>query len=123
MTKPFKIRERIRSFDYAFRGIKFLIKSQHNARIHLLATILAILLGYYLRIKQAEWIFITIAIILVWITEAINTSLELLANLVSKEHDDLIGRAKDVAAGAVLISAIGSVIIGILVFIPYLITL
>jgi len=123
MTRPFKIRERIRSFDYAFRGIKFLIKSQHNARIHLLATILAILLGYYLRIKQAEWIFITIAIILVWITEAINTSLELLANLVSKEHDDLIGRAKDVAAGAVLISAIGSVIIGILVFIPYLITL
>lgn len=122
MDKPFKINERLRSFRHAIRGIKYLIKSEHNARIHLVATVLVILLGKYLNINQLEWISITIAIVLVWVTEAINTSFELLADHVVKEYNELIGKAKDVAAGAVLISSIGSVVVGILVFVPYLIS-
>ena len=116
--KRFKLGERVKSFSYAFRGIKTLIMSQHNAWIHCVATIIVILTGILLNLTRIEWAIIVIVMLLVWITEAVNTSIEFLCDLVSPEYNLLIEKAKDVAAGAVLISAIGSVIIGIIIFYP-----
>jgi len=97
-----------------------MLSSQHNAWIHVAATILVTLLGLYLGFNKLEWCFIVLAIIVVWTAEALNTALEFLADVASPEFHPLIEKAKDVAAGAVLISAIGSVIIAILIIVPYL---
>lgn len=103
---------RLRSFAHAGRGIAVLIASQTNARIHLLATVAVISLGVFLRVTSADWCFLVFAMGLVWTAEAANTAIELLGDRVSHDHDGLIGRAKDVAAGAVLLSAITASVIG-----------
>ena len=110
---------RLRSFGHAFRGLKVLLQTQHNARIHALATVLAVAAGALLGISPAEWALIALAVVCVWATEALNTSIEFLVDLVSPELHPLAAKAKDVAAGAVLVAAIGSVIVGVLVFGPY----
>ena len=110
---------RLRSFGHAFRGLKVLLQTQHNARIHALATVLAVAAGALLGISPAEWALIALAVVCVWATEALNTSIESLVDLVSPELHPLAAKAKDVAAGAVLVAAIGSVIVGVLVFGPY----
>lgn len=110
---------RLRSFGNAFRGLKVLLQTQHNARIHALATVLAVAAGALLGISPAEWALIALAVVCVWATEALNTSIESLVDLVSPELHPLAAKAKDVAAGAVLVAAIGSVIVGVLVFGPY----
>ncbi len=110
----------MRSFGYALRGIAVLVRSQHNAWIHLLATALAVLLGAILGVSWIEWCLLTIAIVSVWVAEGFNTALELLADYCTDEQDPLIGMAKDVAAGTVLLAALGAVAIGGFVFIPHL---
>ena len=109
---------RLRSFGHAFRGLTILLRTQHNARIHALATILVVAVGALLRISPAEWALIALAIVCVWVAEALNTSIEFLVDLASPERHPLAAKAKDVAAGAVLIAAIGSVIVAVLVFGP-----
>ena len=109
---------RLRSFGHAFRGLAILLRTQHNARIHALATILVVAVGALLRISPAEWALIALAIVCVWVAEALNTSIEFLVDLASPERHPLAAKAKDVAAGAVLIAAIGSVIVAVLVFGP-----
>ncbi len=123
MEKKFKLVARVKSFSYAFRGIKTLVLSQHNAWIHCVATVIVVVVGLLLNLTGIEWAIIVIVMLLVWITEAVNTSIEFLCDLVSPEYNPLIEKAKDVAAGAVLISAIGSVIIGFIIFYPKLIAL
>ena len=120
MSDSFQISRRIKSFKYAFNGIFILLKSQHNAWIHAVATILVVTIGFILGFTKTEWCWIVVAILLVWITEAINTAFEFLADAVSPDHHPLVGKAKDVAAGAVLIAAIGAVVIGVLVIKPYI---
>jgi diacylglycerol kinase (ATP) len=114
--------KRIQSFFYAFRGIFSLIISEKNAWIHTLATITVCSAGFYFGLTKVEWCFITVAIVTVWTAEAFNTALEHMADALSSSHQPLIASAKDIAAGAVLISALGSVIIGVLIFGPYLIS-
>ena len=114
---------RLRSFGPAFRGLKVLLQTQHNARIHALATVLAVVAGALLGISPAEWALIALAVVCVWATEALNTSIESLVDLVSPELHPLAAKAKDVAAGAVLVAAIGSVIVGVLVFGPHVLKL
>ena len=97
-----------------------MFKSQFNAWIHVTATILVCAAGFYLRITGAEWCAIVLAIMSVWVAEALNTAIEFLGDAVSTDYHPLIGKAKDVAAGAVLIAAIGAVVIGLLVFGPHL---
>jgi diacylglycerol kinase len=111
---------RLRSFGHAFRGLKVLVQTQHNARIHVVATILVVAAGALLRISPAEWALIALAIVCVWATEALNTSIEILVDLVSPDLHPLAAKAKDLAAGAVLIAAIGSVSVGALVFGPHI---
>ena len=97
-----------------------MIVSQHNAWIHAAATIVAVAAGFYLQLTKAEWCWIILAIISVWTAEALNTAFEFLTDVASPEFHPLAEKAKDVAAGAVLITAIGSVLLGILIFGPYL---
>lgn len=114
---------RLRSFGHAFRGLKVLLQTQHNARIHALATVLVVAAGALMRISPAEWALIVLAIVSVWATEALNTSIEFLVDLASPELHPLAAKAKDVAAGAVLVAATGSLIVGVLVFGPHVLQL
>ena len=118
MSRPFEFTGRIRSFKYAFDGISHLLRAQHNAWIHALATILVASTGLYFHLTAAEWCWIVLAITSVWTAEALNTAFELLADATTKDFHPLIGQAKDVAAGAVLLTAIGASIIGLIIFWP-----
>ena len=111
---------RVRSFSCAIKGIRVMIASQHNAWLHSIATVLVVGLGSYLRLSSAEWCFLVLAMMSVWTSEALNTAFEFLTDVASPEFHPLAEKAKDIAAGAVLIAAIGSVIVGILVFGPHL---
>jgi len=111
---------RLRSFGHALRGLKLLLQTQHNARIHAAATVLVVAAGALLGISTAEWALIALAAAGVWATEALNTAVEFLVDLASPELHPLAAKAKDVAAGAVLVAAIGSLIVGVLVFGPHI---
>ena len=112
------MKKRILSFKYAFEGLFYLFKTQPNARFHLLATFCVIILGFYCKIENYEWIAILICCGSVISLEAINTAIETLSNKVNQEIDPLIKIVKDVAASSVLIAAITSLVIGAIIFIP-----
>lgn len=98
-----------------------MLLSQPNARVHLAATVAVVIAGFGFGLGASEWCWIVLAVVMVWTTEALNTALEFLTDVASPEFHPLAGKAKDVAAGAVLISAIGAVIIGVIVFAPYVV--
>lgn len=110
-------------FVDAGRGVLFLLANEPNARIHFVATLAVVGLGIWLGLSPGEWCWIALAAGLVWVAEGFNTSLEALADALRPERDAGIGRAKDAAAGAVLLAAIASAAIGLLVFGPRLIAL
>jgi diacylglycerol kinase len=118
--KKFNLNERLKSFKNAFSGIPGLLRYEHNARIHLFILIIVLLAGLFLRITSSDWIAIVFASGLVFISECFNTAVEYLSDVVSPEYNEKIKRAKDVAAAGVLISAIIAVIIGVIVFLPYM---
>ncbi len=109
---------RLRSFGYAFSGIRTLIMSQPNARIHAAATVIVMAGAFILGLSRLEWCVIILAVAAVWAAEALNTALEYLADAASPEFHPLVKKAKDVAAGGVLVTALGSVVVGLLVFGP-----
>jgi diacylglycerol kinase len=113
---------RIRSFKYAFRGLRVMIVSQHNAWIHAAATIAVVAVSFYFHLTSAEWCWIILAVISVWTAEAFNTAFEFLTDVASPEFHPVAEKAKDVAAGAVLIAAIGSALIGVVVFGPHVLS-
>lgn len=119
MNQPFRLRQRLQSFRYAAAGLRTLLRTQHNAWIHAVATVVVIALGAYFRLAAHEWLWLVLAMTLVWTAEAFNTALELLADAVTRERHPLIGQAKDVAAAAVLLSALGALVIGLLVLGPH----
>ena len=110
----------IASFRYAFRGLWYALRTQRNARVHVCIAILAILLGVVLHISAIEFAMIFVAITGVFIAEMFNTVFELCIDLASPEYHPLAKIAKDVAAGAVLLSAMLSVVISLFVFGPHL---
>lgn len=112
--------KRLKSFGYAFQGIVTFICKEPNAWIHCIAVILVIFLGIHFDITNTEWCIVCICFGLVLSAEAFNSAIERLVDLVSPEYHPLAGKVKDIAAGAVLINAIASAIIGIIIFIPYL---
>lgn len=119
----FSLAERLRSFRYAFNGIYDLIRYGHNFRIHLVILIAVLSAGIILRISLSDWMAIVFATALVLVSESLNTSLEHLSDAVSGESDEKIRKAKDVAAAAVLISALAALITGLIIFVPELIEL
>lgn len=112
------LRKRADSFRFAFQGLNDLMRTQPNARIHLLAAIAAVGAGFFLRISTLEWVAVVLCIALVFAAEAVNTALEYLTDLVSPEYHPLAGKAKDAAAAAVLILAIGAAAAGSVIFLP-----
>ena len=109
-------RARWRSVSHAARGVGVVLRTQHNAWLHAIATTVVLAAGLYVGLSRLEWCAIVLAMIAVWTAEALNTALELVVDLVSPDLHPIAGRAKDVAAGAVLISAFGAAIVGLLVF-------
>lgn len=116
--KPFSIQQRIRSFRYAIHGIRNLFQYEHNAWIHLVAGVAVVILGFVYHISTLEWMILSLVIGLVFAMEMINSALERLADVVSPQKNEQIRIAKDLSAAAVLVSAIISVIVGLLIFLP-----
>ncbi len=114
----FSIRKRIKSFSYAFNGLKHVMVNEHNFRIHLMAAVVAIVTGVWFKISASEWIAITLAIVLVLVLEIINSAIEKLADLISPGKNDTIKIVKDITAAAVLLAAIASLVIAAIIFIP-----
>lgn len=117
--RPFEFTGRVRSIRHAVTGILRMVRCQHNAWIHAVATIAVLILAFVLRISAADWCWIILAISIVWTAEALNTAFEFLADAASPEFHPLVRDAKDVAAGAVLLTAVAALVIGGLVFWPY----
>ncbi|MCZ8292708.1 MAG: diacylglycerol kinase family protein [Hylemonella sp.] len=120
MHQPFSFTARLHSFRYALAGLRTLLLTQHNAWLHAAATVVVVVAGLVLGLSRTEWCWLVLAMTLVWMAEALNTALEFLADAVTQEFHPLILQAKDVAAAAVLIAAIGALVIGLLVFGPHL---
>lgn len=120
MNNRFTVVARFRSVRYAASGVWLTLKTQHNAWVHAGASLAVICAGFVLGISRVDWCVLVLACAAVWTAEALNTALEYLADATTKQFDPLIGRAKDVAAGAVLITAIAALIIAALVFTPYI---
>ena len=116
----FSIKARLASFGNAWRGLVVFVRQEHNAWIHCVMAVLAILGGWLFRISSGEWIAVFVAIGLVFAAEAINSAIERLADVVQPEKDERIRDVKDISAGAVLACAITALVIGIIVFLPKL---
>src|SRR5256885_11492748 len=118
-SQTFQFTGRIRSVRHAVRGILRMIRCQHNAWIHALATLVVLAAAFLLRVSAADWCWIILAISIVWTAEALNTAFEFLADAASPEFHPLVRDAKDVAAGAVLVTAMAAAVIGVIIFWPY----
>jgi len=116
--QKFSIKKRLKSFSYAFSGLKTALKEEHNARIHLAAALLALLFAFLLDINKYEWIAVIFAIGLVFAMELLNSAIENTADFISQEKHDTIRKIKDLSAAAVLVSAVAALIIGLLIFLP-----
>jgi diacylglycerol kinase len=118
MKEPQRSRSRVQSFKHAFSGWWYVLRTQRNAWIHFLATILVAFLGWILRINTVEWAVLALAIGLVWTAEFVNTALEAVVDLASPELHPLARVGKDVGAAAVLISALLAILVGLLILGP-----
>jgi diacylglycerol kinase len=112
------MKKRIRSFGYAGRGIRVVFESEANMKIHIVISLFVLAMGFLFHINEMEWIMCLLCMGLVMGMEMLNTAIETIIDLVSPEFHTLAGKAKDIAAGAVLICAISSVIVGLLIFLP-----
>jgi diacylglycerol kinase len=121
--QKFSIIKRIKSFGFAFNGLKILIKEEHNSRIHLFAVFCVLVAGFFFKLSANEWIAVVFAIGFVISLEILNSAIENIADFISPEKHYLIKKIKDLAAAAVLISAITAMITGLIVFLPKILAL
>jgi diacylglycerol kinase len=109
-----------RSILNALQGIKALFMEERNAQFHLMAAIIVVTLSWYFKITKNEWISILLVIGMVLLSEAFNTAIEEISDFISPEYNEKIGKIKDLSAGAVLISSVVALIIGLIIFAPRL---
>ena len=112
------MRKRLKSFSYAFSGLKTALIKEHNARIHLVAAVMALGCAAYFRISCYEWIAVVFAIGFVFAMELFNSAIENMADFVTQERHDTIRKVKDLSAAAVLASALAALVVGLIVFLP-----
>jgi diacylglycerol kinase (ATP) len=118
VAERFDLRQRARSFVFAARGVRALLVHEHNARIHLAVTLAVLVLAGSLRVPPGDWALLVLSIALVWASEAFNTAVEALADALHPEMHPLVARAKDVAAGGVLLAAIAAAAVGLMILGP-----
>lgn len=123
VQKRFSWKKRAASFGFAAKGIATFVRNEHNAWIHLSAFALVVTAGFFFQITHTEWMLIAIVSGMVLAAEGFNTAIEYLCNRVNTGHDEAIGKVKDIASGAVLITAISAAIVGLIIFVPYLLAL
>lgn len=123
MKKVLSIKRLRKSFGYAFKGIDDVIKHEPNMKIHVVVAILVVIMAFILKVSIIEWIILVLLIGAVLAAETINTTIENLVDMYTKEFDEKAKIVKDTAAGTVLILAITSAIIGLIIFIPKIIYL
>ncbi len=121
-SQKFILRSRIKSFGYAFNGLKTVAVQEHNFRVHLLAAVVAITAGFYFNIDKYEWIAVIIMVALVLCLEMVNASVEKLSDVVSPQKNKKIKAIKDITAAAVLVAAIASLFVAALIFIPKIVS-
>lgn len=114
----FSIHSRAKSFKYAFEGIYRFFRQEHNAWLHLLATVYVVIMAVLVGVTRVEAIALVFAVALVWVTEMLNTCIEKVMDMISMEYDTRIKLIKDISAGAVLVAAAAALVIGLIVFIP-----
>lgn len=120
MGARFKLSERFKSVRHAGAGFAALVRREHNARIHLAATVAVVAAGLAVQLSAPEWAAIVLAAAVVWIAEALNTAIEILCDVVHPGVHEGVRAAKDIAAAGVLASAIAAALVGALVFLPHL---
>ena len=113
-------KNRIESFINAFRGLRDILKTEHNAWVHMFFTLMVLFLSWWLQVSFIEIVFIIIVTSLVWITEAFNTVLEIVIDIVSPQFSEPARRAKDIAAAAVLFSSVTALVTGLFILGPLL---
>lgn len=112
------------AMSHAFDGIVAMLKEERNMRFHVLAAMLAVIVGWYLHIDTAEWLWILLVIFLVFAAEFLNTVTEAVTDLLSDHHYDInVKKAKDVAAGGVLLAALFALAVGLIIFVPRILVL
>ena len=114
--RTLSVRRWWQSFGFAVRGLQLLLRTQPNARLHLLATVAVLVLGAFSLRSPRDWALVLLATGLVWVAESFNTALEFLTDLVSPEWRPLAGQVKDLAAAAVLLAAATALTVGVLIF-------
>jgi diacylglycerol kinase len=119
--QKFSLTKRFQSIRYATDGIRYLIRYEHNIRIHILAALCSIVLGLLLKLSIIEWISICFSIGLVFVMESINSAIESLADFISPQKNGEIKIIKDISAAAVLLSALTAISVGLIVFLPKII--
>lgn len=113
-----KTKKLIKSFKYAFEGLTTAFKQEKNMKVHVLIAVLVLILGFALKISKIDWIICTFAIVMVITAELFNTAIETIVDMITMQKNEKAKIAKDVSAGAVLITAIGAAIVGIIIFSP-----
>ncbi|WP_017258997.1 diacylglycerol kinase family protein [Pedobacter arcticus] len=122
-NQKFSLKSRVASFKYAINGFRTLLEYEHNARVHLLFTVFVIIVGFLLGISALEWALIVFAIGFVFVAEVFNTCVEEICNFICPEQNSKIKKVKDLAALAVLLSAVTAVTVGLLILVPKVIAL
>ena len=118
-SEKFSVKRRMKAFVYAFNGIKYFFRHVQNAPLHALAAVVTVSAGFLVNISVNDWLWITSAIALVFISEMINTAIEKVVDLSTSEIHPLAKQAKDIAAGAVLLACVYAVIVGLFIFLPH----
>lgn len=118
LPKKFSLKKRLQSFKYAFNGLCLMLKEEYNFRIHLLAAVIVIFCACFFKISYYEWLIVILLIGWVLCLEIVNTCIEQIMNFISVEKNPSIKKIKDLAAAAVLISAITAFIVGLIIFVP-----
>ncbi len=121
--KRFSLIARARSFNHAFRGIGIIFKTQHNAWVQAVIAVGVLALGVWLQINSREWCLIILSMFSVLAAEGFNTALEIDIDLTSPDDHPYARDTKDVAAGAVLLTVIGASIVGLIIFLPKILSL
>ena len=122
-NEKFSIKKRIKSFSYAFAGLRVLFREEHNSWIHAAAALIAVVAGFLFRISPMEWVAVIIVIGMVFAAEILNSSIERTADFVKAERDDRKRDIKDLGAAAVLVCAITAALVGTIIFLPKLLAL